>query len=430
MNLKKSILKIVSLTLAVLMLALSLASCSVKPILKLEEKEITPNIYQFLLTRMKGTLKDMGYKIESEGFWNTIVSASGTTYGDYVKTQVLEQAYSYVVADYLFDKEGLTLPDEDVDNIKKLMDKLVERAGSKINLNSELSEYGVNYNMLKEIYTIEAKMAYLKSYYFGENGERIFAEDKIKYLNENYVAYKQIFLAGYYYLTETDAQGNTIYFVNSEKREIAYDKVNGVTKMSEFGKPVEDKYGNPVYYDADGNIAYDKENGVVSYIVDKDDAKIQEYYGKDKLGELKDKADAIAGKPMTAEEFEALIPIESDLEDDNRLSYLFVSPLYYFNHSSQAKYLDDIAAKLSKMKVGECGVVESDYGYHIVYKYANEEGAYDAEEHNEIFSMFYSDLCDLLFKEKCAEYEGQIVYDKNVFEKTPSMMEINPNTLY
>lgn len=430
MNFKKISLKIMSLVLALIMIVLPLASCAEKPILKLDDKELTPNIYQFLLSRMKGTLEGLGYKTDNEGFWDTIVSASGMTYGDYVKTQVLEEAYSYVVADYLFDNEGLILPDEDVANIEKLMDKLVERAGSKMSLNSELSEFGVNYNMLKEIYTIEAKMSYLKKYYFGENGEKIPTEKREAYLNDNFVAFKQIFLAGYYYVTETDDAGNTIYFVNSDKREIAYDKVRGQTKVSEFGKPIEDKYGNPVYFDADGNVAYDKESGVVSYVVNEKDEKILEYYGNEKLGELRDRADEIAGTPMTQEEFEALIPIESELDGENELRYLFVSPSYYFGQSSQAGYLDDIAERLSKMQVGTSAVVESDYGYHIVYKYANEVAAYDREEYKDAFSMFYGDLCDMLFREMCATYEGEVVYDAEQYEKTPGMMEIISNTLY
>ncbi len=430
MNCKKTIIKAVSLILAVLMLIIPLASCAGKPILKLEDKKISVNLYQFLLSRMKGALEDMGYKTSNPDFWNTIVSANGTTYGDYIKTQVLKQAYSYIVTDYLFDKEGLSLPQEDIDNINTLMDKLVERAGSKMNLNAELSEFGVDYKLLKEIYTIEAKMAYLKEYYYGEHGEKISSERKEEYMNQNYVAFKQVFLAGYYYATETDEQGNTVYFVNSDKREIAYDKENGKTKMNEYGKLISDEYGNPIYFDADGNIAYDKVNGVVSYMIDENDKRILEYYDSEKLGELKKKADELSGKPMTDKEFEELIEKESDLEGERELRYLFVSPSYYFNHGSEAKYLDDIAEALSKMQIGQTRVVQSDYGYHIVYKYRNESGAYGMEQYSDVFASFMDDLTDLLFSEKCSQYENQIDYNSELFDKTPSMMEIASNTLY
>ncbi len=427
---KKTVIKIISLVLALVLFALPLASCANKPILKLDDKEISTNLYEFLLCRMKGALGEMGYKISDEGFWNTIVSADGTTYGDYVKAQVLKQAYSYLVADYLFDKEGLTLPDEDISNIDALMDKLVERAGSKIALNSELSAYGVNYKMLKEIYTIEAKMAHLKEYYYGESGEKISNDEKDKYLNDNFVAFKQVFLAGYYYQTEVDDDGNTIYFVNGDERAIAYDKENGKTKQNEFGNLISDKYGNPVYFNDDGTIAYDKENGVVSYMVDENGDKIAEYYGDELLAEIKERADVLAGTPKTAEEFDALISSESEIEGDDAVRYLYVSPSYYFNQSSSAKYLDDIAAALDTMNIGEMRVVESDYGYHIIYKYENESGAYDKEEYADAFATFNSDLADLLFSEKCAEYESKIDYNSELFEKTPSMIEVGANTLY
>ncbi len=430
MTFKKSAVKIISFALAALLLIIPLASCAGNPILKLDDRKLSQNLYQFLLSRMKGALEEMGYKTASEDFWNTIVSANGTTYGEYVKTQVLQQAYGYIVADYLFDQEGLTLPADTLDNIDTLMDKLVERAGSRVNLNSELSAYGVNYNMLKEIYTIEAKMSYLKEYYYGGNGEKITAERKDEYLNDNYVAFKQLFLAGYYYVTETDDAGNTVYFVNSEEREIAYDTVNGTTKTNEFGKLVEDDYGNPVYYDADGNIAYDKVNGVVSYMVDESGERVVEYYGSEKLGELKDRADEIVGKHLTAEEFEALVRSESEGGTDMTLMYLFVSPSYYFNQSSSAKYLDDIAEELSEMETGEMSVVESDYGYHVIYKYENESGAYAKEEYADVFATFVSDLCNLLFEEKCSEYEQSVIYDSDAFGKTPDMIDIASNTLY
>ena len=427
---KKTIIKIISFAMAILLFVLPLVSCSSKAILKLEEKELSANLYEFLLSRMKGALESMGYKTTSPDFWNTIVSASGMTYGDYVKTQVLEQAYTYIVADYLFDKEGLTLPQDVLGNIEDLMDKLVKRAGSKTNLNAELAAYGVNYKMLKEIYTIEAKMAYLKEYYYGEGGEKITAQIKEDYLNDNYVAFKQVFLAGYYYVTETDANGDTIYFVNSEVRAIAYDTVNGQTKMSEFGKPIEDKYGNPVYYNADGKIAYDKENGVVSYMVDKNGEKLVEYYSSEELGKIKDKASVLAGNIMTPEEFDELIEKESEIEGDDAIRYLFVSPSYYFNQSSSAKYLDDIAAALSKIKVGDARVVESDYGYHIIYKYDNEADAYSNEAYKDVFSTFIDDLCDRLFEEKCKELESDVVYNSKAFDKTPDMMNVSSNILY
>ncbi len=430
---KKRTVKILCLVLALVMLAIPLASCADKPILKLEDEELSPNVYKFLLSRMKGALEDMGYKVSSPDFWNTIVSANGTTYGDYMKAEVLRQAYSYIVTDYLFEKEGLTLPKETTDNIEELMDKLVKRAGSKTALNSELSAFGANYKILKGIYTTEAKMTYLKEYYFGADGEKISVGDKDDYLNENYVSFKQVFLAGYYYLTETDEFNNTVYFVKTEdtsKREIAYDKVNGSTKIDEFGKPIEDKYGNPVYFDADGNIAYDKVNGVVSYIVNDKDERVTEFYSKEELAAIKSRADALAGKPYTAEEFEALMKSDSDEEYSADPLYLFVSPSYYFNQSSDAKYLDDIAKALSEMEIGQTRVVESDYGYHIIYKYKNESGAYESEKHEKAFATFTDDLIDMLFDKLCDEYESRVVYDKAAFDRTPSMIEIASNTLY
>ena len=194
-NNKKIAVKLLCVILSCMMLLSVMTACASSTLMELGEVKISANIYEFLLSRMKGSLYKMGYDVNSEDFWNTVFSINGMTYEEYFKTSVLEQTYTYIVSEFLFEKEGLTLPKESEEAIDTLMDKLVERAGSKNKLNAELANYGVNYNMLKEIYTIEAKMVYLKEYYYGENAEKISKEDKDAYYNENYVSFKQILLA-------------------------------------------------------------------------------------------------------------------------------------------------------------------------------------------------------------------------------------------
>ena len=430
---KKIAIKLLCLALALFMTVPLLAACSNNTVMELGEKKISTNIYEFLLSRMKGSFYNMGYDVESDDLWNMVFSINGMTYGEYFKTEVLHQTYTYLVTEFLFDKEGLTLPDESVKAIDELMDKLVERAGSKNKLNSELASFGVNYSMLKEIYTIEAKMLCLKEYYYGKNAEKISKADKDKYYEENYVCFKQVLLAGYFYACDTEdgsLDGTPVYYTSSKADKIAYDTEKGSTRTDEFGKIVSDKFGDPIYYLEDGGIAYDKVNGQLKYLLDENENKVPCAYGKEKLGELKEEADSLAALTLDAEGFDKLILEFSQSEGDNEIMYLLNSPSYYATQNSNAKYLDDIAAALGEMKVGETRVIASDYGYHIIYKYKNGDGAYEDEAYADVFDSFADDIIEQEFSKLCDSYESKVDLNEEVWKNAPGFSDVATNILY
>ena len=429
----KILVKLLCLVLALCMAVPLFASCANSTMMELGEKKISTNVYEFLLSRMKGSFYSMGYDVDSESFWKMVFSVNGMTYGEYFKTEVLKQTYTYLVTEFLFDKEGLTLPDESVKAIDDLMDKLVERAGSKNKLNSELEGFGVNYNMLKEIYTIEAKMLCLKEHYYGKDAEKVSKKDKDDYYNENYVSFKQVLLAGYFYACETEdgnLDGTPIYYTSSDAVEIAYDKEKGSTKQDEFGKVISDRFGDPVYYLEDGSIAYDKVNGTLKYLLDENGNKVPCAYGKEKLGELKEEADSLASLTLDPEGFDKLIAEFSESEGDGEVMYLLNSPSYYATQNANAKYLDDIASALGEMKVGESRVVSSDYGYHIIYKYQNADEAYNDEKYADVFDSFNDDIIEQKFSELCDSYESKVDLDDEVWKKAPGFTDVGTNVLY
>lgn len=430
---KNVAVKLLCIALAVMLLCCSLVGCDESKIIELGDVEVDNYLYEFLLSRMKGTLAGIGYKVDSVDFWNTVFSINGMTYEEYFKAQVLKQTYSYAVSEFLFEKEGLTLPSESAELIDTLMDKLTEKAGSKNKLNAELANYGVNYKMLKEIYTMEAKMEYLKEYYYGKDAEKIDKKDKDAYYNENYVSFKQILLAGYFYACETEdgnIDGTHVYFVKDNAEKIAYDTEKGSVKIDEFGKTVTDKYGDPVYFLEDGSIAYDKKNGVLKYILDENGERVPCFYGKEKLGKLKEEADEIASLTVDANGFDMLIAEYDQSEGSHDVMYLLNSPSYYSSQTASAKYLDDIASALGEMKVGETEVVSSDYGYHIIYKYENGDGAYDDEKYKDVFDTFNDDVIEYMFSQKCDEYESKVDINDEMWDKAIGFMDIKANTLY
>ena len=172
---KKNI-KFLSLILCILLLIPAVTSCAGKTetLIEYEGKTLSKNEYEFLLSRMKGTLAYYGYEVDKPSFWKTVVSLEGgTTYDDYFRATILQEAKHYVIAEKMFDDEGLRLTQDDEKKIDDLIDAYVKKAGSETKLNEELMQYGVNCDILRDVYVREAKIELLKTHLYGKDGEKI-----------------------------------------------------------------------------------------------------------------------------------------------------------------------------------------------------------------------------------------------------------------
>ena len=90
-----------------------------------------------------------------------------------------------------------------------------------MSFNQRLAEYGANYDVLREAYMVEAKIAYLREDLFGINGSKIAPTLIEEYYKDNYARFKQVFLYTYEYVYETDENGDNIYY--KEDGKISYD---------------------------------------------------------------------------------------------------------------------------------------------------------------------------------------------------------------
>ena len=426
----KNSIKIIGLCLCLVCLVSVFTACGTKTVMSYEDKTLSVNVYEFLMSRMKGTLAYYGYEVDKESFWNTVTDMNGTTYDDYFCQVMKEQAMNYIIADRMFDEQGLSLSDSDEAQIDKVMNAHVDSAGSKSAFNAELGEFGVNYDILREIYVLEAKIQLLREHLYGKEGEKIDSAEKEKYFNENYVAFRQIFLATYDYVTDEDRFGDIVYYTDEKHEKIAYDTVSGVTKTDEFGKTVKDILGDTEYYTADGKIAYDRQNGVIGYVTNDDGDKVIEEFDDEKKAELHDKATQYAKEcDGDIDLFEAYIGLYDESENDSVI-YLYSSAGYYAAQNDSVAYFDEIAEKLSGLEVGELTVYPSDYGYHVICKYENEPGAYGKEENKDIFETFTDDLISTLFEDMCRKLYDGVTVDSTVFDDAPTMKEVGINTKY
>lgn len=429
----KKTIKIIALTLAVIITVLTVASCSSygENIMTLGDKGISVNAYQLLLSRMKGTLYTYGYDVENERFWRTVISSDGTTYGDYFTASIVEQASRYVIADYLFDRNGLVLTKDRIDLVDKLMDAYVKKAGSKNALNAKLKEFGANYDVLRDLLLLETKIDMLKDHIFGEEGEKIEKGVKEIYLKDNYAAFGQIFLATYDYIIDTDEFGDQVYYTDEKHTAIAYDTVNGREKLDEFGKPVKDILGNPAYFNSEGKIAYDKENGVLGYATEENGDKKIKKKSAEEIAEIEKNVESyMQATDGNIDAFLEHAELYGEGDGDGKITYLFSGTDYYASMNESLKYLDEITEKLGDMGKHDVSVVRSEYGYHIICKYDLESGAYDMKEYENDFSDFYVNLIALLFDEECKQYESSVIINEKVMNEAPTIAEIGTNILY
>ena len=454
---KKHLLRIFAACLA-LLLCVPLFSCSKKGktllTLKKDGVKVTFSVkeYELMLSRVKGALAASQFSVNDASFWEQSDKFNGTkfqTLNDYYKESILDNCRTYLVALYLFERDGLTLSDAALQSVEDKMQELVrvDGQGSKTKLNALLSTYGVNYNILKDIYLMQEKIAAWKDYKYGANAELLGKNVKEEHLKENYVHFQQIFLPAYSYVYETDKNGDIIYYYNdgtNKQDHIYYDKFNGVEATDENGSPLLDKNGDRIYYvkgSEDKKIAYDKINGEPSFVRTSDGSGFKtQALDFDALEVLAERVDELTTKLNggTYAEFETVM--REELKETNKKSpvsmtdyldgYYIKKTVDYANAGEDLAYLDEIIKKLQTMADGEITVVKSTLGYHIIKKYPHTEKAYEKEENTDWFSDFNSSLIEKFFTEECRSHFADIKLNEKQWSKTPDMVDVGVNFYY
>jgi len=352
----KSIKKILSLLLIVAMLCPMLASCGNKfgtPIMTLGDVSISENMLEFWLSRYKAYF--VQYYMDGKdkaSFWEETVTGSDKTWNETFTEFIVDNAKTYLAALYLFDELGLSIGknvEEEIDNeIKELLDGQAD--GNKKQFNEILSQYGVNMEILRELYLIEKKIEFLQEYLYGDNGiEKISSSVKTKYYEDNYVRIKHIFL---YTGKRPVVKDNGEYEYNDQ----GYVKYRNMT--AEEDKAVKERA--ETYYKALTDSAEDFDDLLL-------------YYGED-----------VAARDEYPNGF-------------------------YFTESST--YFKSVLDAAFDMNVGEYRMVTSESGIHIIKKLELEKNGYSIAANTDFFTDFESNLISKTFNARLEEYKKLIEVD-------------------
>ncbi len=449
-------LRIATILLALVVVLCSFTSCANlgKTMMSIDHDGIkvslSVNIYELFLTRMKGLLYNDKYTHngvgpETQAFWNYTSKFDGETVmtlDEYYNTSIQNNCRTYLVTLYLFEELDLTLSDEAIEDVETRLNDLLlgDGDGSKTKLNSVLSTFGVNYDILKEAYLLEKKVDAVQTELFGENGSLIGDDIKTDHMKENYVHFRQIYLPTFNYKTETDANGDTIYYYpeGTNRDRIYYDTDNGVVGYNENGTLITDGNGDTVYFVNDGNyktIAYNKANGSPSYLMSKEDeTKYQTVDMTDaEKEELKKHAEELATElsGKTYAEFEAAMAKEGGPRDELTEypdGYYLDRNIDYYSLGEDTAYLGEIVQKLDTMQNRAVAMIPSPLGYHVIMKYDYTEKAYDLESNLDTwFEAFHADLVEKLFLERCETYYYLIKVDEKVMADAPKIRDVAIN---
>ena len=307
--------------------------------------------------------------------------------------------------------------------------------GSKSAFNNILSAYSFNVAMLEEQYLLEAKYQYVQDHLYGEDGSKLAPSATQEFLTGNAVAFKQILIRSYKYVYEKDVSGDEIYYLPDENDgqtdNIAYDKIKGSTRTDEDGNVITDENGDSVYFLDNGDIAYDKENGVRAITVDSTGSLMTELYSSEQLAENKETAEKLQSLVQKNDflAFEQLIKEYTESNDELFMGdseYCFL----YTTGDNGYDYLNDVADALAEIEVGDITVVNSEHGYNVVMRYDIPENVTSDSNYEEWFSDLNERVVNYLFRQKCADIMESIEVDETVFASLPNMKDINSNYNY
>lgn len=432
---KKISLKILCAVLCLIMVGGVMSSCAQAvryPVLEYDGQGISLELYEFLLSRMKGTLARNKYDVTPlSEFWGEKHPGSEKTNEQYYNDTILENCKNYLAALILFEEEGLELSKADLAQIEEEIGFYVEYdcKGDKSKFDALLSKYGTDTDGLRKIYEIEAKYQMLLTSLYGANGSQIADSVKEEYYEQNYYRFKQILVSNFYYEYQKDGKGNIMYF-DSESGKTVYDE-SGEYHYKEDGSRVTDKYGVAIRYDKDGNILYDTENGYPAPTTDDKGNAIQHKYSDEEMKARREKMqemiDSLGEGDFSA--FEAKMP-EWELYAGATDYY---PDGYYLSDLESSGYEDNlftILSALKEMNVGETKVIESDAGYHVIMKYELDKGKYADSNYTGWFESFTSSLVTKLFLGRCEKFYADIEINEKNLQKARSIKSLGTNYDY
>ncbi|MBR5295683.1 MAG: peptidylprolyl isomerase [Clostridia bacterium] len=205
---KKKIVRLISLLLAVISLMLPLASCSgvnTSAAVKYEGEKVSCSLFQYLCSLKKTEYLYEAYGLDSSSTSSSQLqdnaaiwiaqSSDGSTVGDTLKSEVLDDVKLLLYMKAYAEKEGYKLDKDQKKLVEKEFNKMVTEFGDKASFNKEMRRYGIDYDQMLEYNYLQTLAYQGMQLLFGENGTMKISEEATeKYYKENYATASYIFI--------------------------------------------------------------------------------------------------------------------------------------------------------------------------------------------------------------------------------------------
>ncbi len=338
-----------------------------KPAVTFRDTVITENEYCYYMSTYKGMfLATMGQTTDNPSYWATEIG-EGITVGDYVGALAANEVMTYAVMLQLFDEYGLSLTTEEINTVDSAINAYTSAAGGKGALNSTLTSYNIDINMLREIKLDMVKIKKVQEYMMGEGDIIVTADaDRDAYFKDAYKRVKYIFISSQKdYVREVDG--------SLAKNDDGSYKTRDITNTEKAEKAV-------------------------------------------LVEELKQRI-------SDGEDFEALLN-----EYTMDVGMLHYPDGYYYTTSSG--YVEAaVQSALTDAEVGEIVNVETDAGWYIAKPYALEEGAWKKEENAAMFSNFEAMVNTIKLQEFLSSFGEEVVLADGIVQAYP-LAYCTPNVNY
>ncbi len=356
--------RLMSLVISIVLILSVMASCAKqKTAMEYEDCRITTNMYSYWLSQIKS-----GYVSSSndtEDYWNTQYTDGGT-YGEKLKEIVDFNVKVNLVCMSLFDELGLKITSEEKKEIDTAINDLLVSYGTKSELNSMLAEFGINVNILKDIYTIDLKASKVYEALYADGGSREIDDEELdKFYKENYSRIDIIFV---------------------------YDSF-------EYKK------------DENGNLIFNQTTNTY----EKTDLNDEQKANKKAL------ADDIFKKVQSGEDFGELKKQYNEYPDGNKYELG-----YFISANDIGSYDSDIYLAVSQMEIGDVKKVEKDGAICIIKRNELTEKPYVDKNYTDMFKNIVDYCQEADFNAYMEEVvKGVTVYDEELagfsVEKAPLM---------
>lgn len=217
---KFPIIKFMALAVAVATVAIMLSACGNAGELALEYDDIivTSRMYEYWAAYYKAVfMRSYAGISDTDEFWDSEAS-DGMTAEEYLSGVLLENVKKNIAGAWLFDYMGLKftsdMKKEVREGIKSLRNNFAD--GKKRAFNEYLSQFGINEDILYDIYVMDAKVSYCYNYLFGESGiAEISDADKKTFLDDHYSHIQHLYINNKYKYV-LDENGNYTYDENGK----------------------------------------------------------------------------------------------------------------------------------------------------------------------------------------------------------------------